>query len=91
MRIQIILCNRHIRYSNRAVFRGVRRFAAAGTADRLSGSVARRVHDKLKGQIVVAIGGDSDNITAFQNGNRRICQVIILRKCQRILICILFI
>ena len=82
----------HLRYIDGALFRGGGGFRfAAGTADRLSGSIAVIVQHKLEGQIFVAGCHDGDDIAAFKSGNRRIYQVIILRKCQRILVDILFI
>ena len=56
-----------------------------------NGCVSILVDDQFEGQVIVSRCRDGDNIAALENGNRRICQVIILRKCQRILICILFI
>ena len=81
----------HIRYIDGTLFRGGGLFRTAGTADRLSGSIAVIVQHKLEGQVIVSRCRDGDDIAAFQNGNLRICQVIVLRKSQRILIGILFI
>ena len=61
----------HIRYIDGVLFRGGGGFRTAGTADRLSGSIAVIVQHKLEGQVIVSRCRDGDNIAAFQNANDR--------------------
>ena len=49
------------------------------------------INHQLEGQVFVAVSGNGDHIAAFQNVCSGIAAVILLSKCQRILVDILFI